>query len=793
MQDGIPSHAASRYAARMAASSFRFGAYRLDTAARELWSGEHMVALPPKSFGCIAYLIEHRERAVGRDELISAVWGRVDVSDDVLAQALLRARRAVGDTGNEQRAIRTVPRFGYRWILPLEPAIEPIPSIAADAATALPAGEVVAAKITRTVPKARLSRTVAATAVAVLALAAVILAWSLAPRPTTSPAAPRSDSLLLVLPVAVGGADADFAWIRLGAMDYIASRLRIQAKRKVLPSEQTLLLIGQDATPTDAGALHRLELASGASFILAPQATLSGDAWNVVIDVYHDGGVHSYAARAGNPLDAAGLTLARFIDSLGATADIGDGKVSAATERVQRIDAAMLAGDLADARQLADSAPAALKDDPAIVVRAAQIAFRAGQLDAAEQRFRPLAENPALAIDVRAQAQMGLGAVAVRRQDFAAAERDYSAAISTLAGAGGQDHPDLLGSAYSSRGVTHGARGGFDAALADFGRARVELERAGDHVEIGSVEVNFALVEASRGRYAEAVAAFDRAIATFTRFDVRDNLAAAMLGKTRAQLALLDHDGALASSASAFDLSTHLENPILRQDIAEVRMHTLLLSGQLDAAAALLDAAQASGAEIEFAPLRARLQLERGDAAAAVATATKVLDALDAAAAPPADAAVAEIALIAASAGRHADAVALLDRVRQHLLSTPAAAVDREHTLALELATAVALTARGDASADAHFAAAFSAADRSGSADSLVGVGIDYAAYLIQQHALEQATTVVGRLSPYADRDYRAARATAALYHALGNTDLAVGAEAKVRRLAGERRPELAL
>ncbi|HEY0231727.1 MAG TPA: winged helix-turn-helix domain-containing protein [Dokdonella sp.] len=777
----------------MAASSFRFGEYRLDTAARELWAGERMVALPPKSFGCIAYLIEHRERAVGRDELISAVWGRVDVSDDVLAQALLRARRAVGDTGNEQRAIRTVPRFGYRWILPLDTPADPPPSIAADVAAALPAGDATAADIAAVATKTRLPRYTRWAALAVLVLAVGLLAWSLARQPATPRAAVRSDSLLLVLPVAVGGAGPDFAWMRLGAMDYLASRLRTQARRKVLPSEQTLLLIGQDAGPTDAGALHRLELASGASYILAPQATLSGDAWNFVIDVYHDGGVHSYTARAGNPLDAAGLTLARFIGSIGASGNDGDGKVSAATERVQRIDAAMLAGDLASARQLADSAPAALNDDPAIVVRAAQIAFRAGQLEAAERQFRPLAENAVLAVDVRAQAQMGLGAVAVRRQDFAAAERDYSAAIATLAGAAGQDHPDLLGSAYSSRGVANGARGRFDAALADFGRARVELERAGDHVEIGSVEVNFALVEASRGRYGEAVAAFDRAIATFSRFDVRDNLAAALLGKTRAQLALLDHEGALSSSASAFDLSAHLENPILKQDIAEVRIRTVLMAGQLDAATGLLDAAQASSTDPEFALLRAHLQLERGDAAAAVATATKVLDSLGTGAGPASGAAVSEVAMIAATAGRRVDAGSLLDRVREQLQATPDAGGERDAALPMELASAVALAAHGDATADAHFSAAISAADRSGSADSLVSVGIGYAAYLIQQHALDQATTVVGRLSPYADRDYRAARATAALYHALGNADLAASAEAKVQRLAGERRAELPL
>jgi len=104
----------------MSALRYRFDAYELDAPARELRTARGPVALPPKSFDCLVYLLERRERAVGRDELISAVWGRIDVSDALLGQTLARARRAVGDTGEEQRVIRTVARFGYHWVAPVE-------------------------------------------------------------------------------------------------------------------------------------------------------------------------------------------------------------------------------------------------------------------------------------------------------------------------------------------------------------------------------------------------------------------------------------------------------------------------------------------------------------------------------------------------------------------------------------------------------------------------------------------------------------------------------------------------
>ena len=102
------------------ALSYRFGDFRLDPATRELCRADAPVAVPPRAFVCIVYLLEHRERAVGRDELIAAVWGRTETGDGTLGQTILAARRALDDTGKEQHAIRTVFRFGYHWVAPVD-------------------------------------------------------------------------------------------------------------------------------------------------------------------------------------------------------------------------------------------------------------------------------------------------------------------------------------------------------------------------------------------------------------------------------------------------------------------------------------------------------------------------------------------------------------------------------------------------------------------------------------------------------------------------------------------------
>src|SRR3546814_1382056 len=81
---------------------YRFGRHALDLAKRELLHDDAAVALPARVFECLVHLIEHRERAVDRDELAQAVFSRSDMSDAQLAQIILRSRRAIGDDGQER-------------------------------------------------------------------------------------------------------------------------------------------------------------------------------------------------------------------------------------------------------------------------------------------------------------------------------------------------------------------------------------------------------------------------------------------------------------------------------------------------------------------------------------------------------------------------------------------------------------------------------------------------------------------------------------------------------------------
>jgi DNA-binding winged helix-turn-helix (wHTH) protein len=88
----------------------------LDIDRRELRRGDGLVAVEPQVFDLLEFLVRLRERVVSRDELLAAVWkGRI-VSEATLSSRINSARAAIGDSGDEQRLIRTFPRKGFRFV-----------------------------------------------------------------------------------------------------------------------------------------------------------------------------------------------------------------------------------------------------------------------------------------------------------------------------------------------------------------------------------------------------------------------------------------------------------------------------------------------------------------------------------------------------------------------------------------------------------------------------------------------------------------------------------------------------
>ncbi|HKA70467.1 MAG TPA: winged helix-turn-helix domain-containing protein, partial [Xanthobacteraceae bacterium] len=95
---------------------YRFEDFALDSERRELRCKDDFVRIEPQVFDLLTYLIDNRKRVVSKDDLIAAVWGGRIVSDATLDSRVNAVRRAIGDSGETQRLIKTLPRKGLRFV-----------------------------------------------------------------------------------------------------------------------------------------------------------------------------------------------------------------------------------------------------------------------------------------------------------------------------------------------------------------------------------------------------------------------------------------------------------------------------------------------------------------------------------------------------------------------------------------------------------------------------------------------------------------------------------------------------
>ena len=93
---------------------YRFGAFTLDLDRGFLRHHGEAVDLRAKAFDLLAHLVEHHDRLVTKDELVDAVWPRVAVTDNSLAQCMADVRRALGDEGHGM--IRTTSISVTGWL-----------------------------------------------------------------------------------------------------------------------------------------------------------------------------------------------------------------------------------------------------------------------------------------------------------------------------------------------------------------------------------------------------------------------------------------------------------------------------------------------------------------------------------------------------------------------------------------------------------------------------------------------------------------------------------------------------
>src|SRR5258708_17869784 len=104
---------------------YEFGAFCVDGRKRLLARDGTPVALTPKAFDTLLHLVQHSGTALGKEEMMRAIWPDTAVEENNLNQNISILRRALGDGRRERRYIATVPGRGYQFVAEVKPCREP--------------------------------------------------------------------------------------------------------------------------------------------------------------------------------------------------------------------------------------------------------------------------------------------------------------------------------------------------------------------------------------------------------------------------------------------------------------------------------------------------------------------------------------------------------------------------------------------------------------------------------------------------------------------------------------------
>jgi DNA-binding winged helix-turn-helix (wHTH) protein/tetratricopeptide (TPR) repeat protein len=773
----------------MVTTIYQFGDFSLHPRSRELRRNGELLELPASGFDCLVYLLEHRERPVGKDELIAAVWGRTEVSESLLAQTIVRLRRALGDTGTEQRCIKTVPRVGYRWIADtkiisngvgdmMQPPAPGDGGIGAQSASDKP------------VTRSPWRRQLLWITPLLLMLIAVAGYWSWhasGPQPL-----PFNQGTTIVLPAEID-APEDWKWLRLGLMDLISSDLR-EARIPVESSQTVLDLLDQK----DTEAQSRL---ASFTWTIHPRVTQSGNVWTVHLKATNpDGRVWQAEASADNVMTTAHSANYLLLAQMGAAQPARPASSDARQQYVMRINAAALAGSTDAEQALIDNAPAEVKNTPEFEYAKSAFYCDQGMYEPCKQGLADLLQRlPAgTQPSLRGQALAHQWYVYYREHNYTQGENVLGQAIKLL-----QKQPDAgpLAFAYAQRAELEQIDGKFDQAASDFGLARVNYTLSGDTAGAYGIDESLADLSMQRGRFKQAIPTIQRAYEQYQQAGMRQFMPPLLQDLVMAQKLLLQHSDELATTDRYWPFEQkhwQITEDVTRHMLTYARALALADNGRTADASHLLeqmlaevklDAKGEPGVQAVTEVLLARLALERGDTQTAETWISKVLaeqvlerdyDKRD----------YAQAWLVKVMVMQQGGKQEELKRTVTAMQTWAAALPEQSEWIDILTMRAQAVEAWSEGRHDQALSLlqqAISKADDLGVPELIVDVGQAYTHALLGAGKLNEAVAISGQLATWGQLDWRAAWAQAAVYRGLGQSLPWEQYREKATALAGDR------
>jgi len=774
-------------------SSYRFAEYQIDPRSRRLLREGSEIGVEPRVFDVVVYLIEQRQRAVGRDELIAAAWGRVDSSDATLAQAILKARRLFGDDGSTQHTIRTVARFGYQWVAETETCELPPTEPVAAAAEFAPVPEEPAdlhdgvvyesAAVSEPRPSVlrRVPRLAIAASVFLLVATLAFVATSRAHKATSATeSAAVIPGLILVAPARVHSALTQDGWMRLGLMAMGADALRSVPEHDVVPNETALAANGTGNEPDIA----RLRSATGAAIVITIDARRDGERWQLDATLNSaDGTRQSISAEAIDAVAAGGALAER----LRGVFDASDRHESATAPDVlalgARMQAAILEGHADHALALSDAAGASA-NAPEIIVLRAKAMNRLGRAPEAITALQNLIARAGTTTPpwlAAAQTTLGYSELVAGRSEQAEADLRRGLAVA------GTDRVEA-GRAWRGLGNAQAALGDYDEAEASYLRARFELEGSSDRLLLTHILDDLGSIAARRGRFDEAIERFREAATAAAALGATEIEIGARMNAAGAQQERLQHTAALESWRELVPRVRAMSYPSMQRYAAVHYADALAETGAFAQAASELDdvtrapsVAGAKDALEDVALDLSRARLEIGDSAGAAASSRALSNAT-----VPARALAANALLLEAEVAAGKD-----DEEMRKLAATLAdgdpTAEPGARAEAL-LAAAEWQAKSGDAEhAELAFRAALALARDKGSPRELRDVAVPYAAFEMTRGHADVARTIAALVDPYATDDFAITLLLARLAVSERQGASAGHLYAQAHALAGER------
>jgi hypothetical protein len=422
-------------------------------------------------------------------------------------------------------------------------------------------------------------------------------------------------------------------------------------------------------------------------------------------------------------------------------------------------------------------------------LRLAHLDFRSGHLQAARDRLLALLDEapPQTAPVLRGQVLNGLGAVTIRNDEPQQAERFFAEAVELLAP---RAEPAQLGEAYLGRAAAAADQRHFDAAAADYARARIALKQANDTLALVRVAADEGFLDLDQGRPAQALPELAAASAGFLQWGALNEAIFTHVGQIGCELALLEPAKAMDVADAAAPLAVRIDNQDTRDSLAIARGKALAAVGRLREARDVLSRVRAahpalhdSTAAVAAVPL-AQMALDEGDSDGAAALAAGSVDTLvqPAYARARADAWLIRLRALAqrADPARTTELAAL--QAWADATGDAGAAVRAQLARAESSAGSVAAGAWR-----AEFDKAGALAERRAVPAEIAMVASAHAEALIADGDLPAAAVEVGRLSRWSETDFRCAVLEARLYSRLGRDGARRAALAHARALAGER------